>query len=306
MAVSTIHVPHAVVTPSNTYAQVTNASISAGSDFIRGTPAGLPSPLFAGIRSQSPAVSFDTRQLSTLFGECTSANLFAADLSGGNTDIYAQKATAFGTRTSGANHQRYRMANAFMYVNSLSLPHNGEGSASVMIVPVYDGTNEPIVPSGSAALAGTSAITGFWGAGPVAINTVTLAGVQSINVDFGISLIRAGGETEGWDTFVAIQEAAPVITIQTLTAESLTTYGLDGTALTAFTAYGRAKSENGGNVANGTTSHISIVTSDGIITVEETAHSGRNGMFSATVRITCSATNSATVPLTISPGVAIT
>ena len=308
MAVSTINVLHGINTPSSFYSQITESRVNTGIEMLSGMGAGFPQPLFKAVQSQNADVTFTTSQLATLFVDCTSANMFADDLSGGNTDLHLKKATNFGIREADAGllHERFRMAQAYLVAQSVSAPHNAEATAQCRLLPTYDGTNEPIVPAGSLALAGTASSAEHFGGGPVFINGAELPGVQQWDLDFGIVLYEQGADSEAWISFTGVQEYNPVATIRTLTATSLTTYGFDGSALSAAAGlYLRKMSEDGTRVAEATTEHIKFFGSSGMVTVQEVSGGG-NDPVESQVQIHFSGANTSTDAITVDAAIAIT
>lgn len=287
MGVSTEHVVHAIVTPNATYSQITDSRVNPGIQMMHGFPAGHPEPLFSCVADSRPEVTFVTTQIDTVLGEATAANMFCADLSGGNTDLYLRQVASNATRIAAATsaHTRLRASNAMMVLQSISAPHNAEATANVRLLCIYDGTNEPIVPTGSTALSGTSAANSYFCAGPVAINGSAVPGVQQIDIDFGHTLIESGGDGEVWWTFAAVQEIRPSITIRTLTATSLTSLGIVGSALASFVVYLRKYAENGTRIANGTEQHIAFAGTSGIVTVDEVSGGGNEPVMTM-IRIT--------------------
>jgi hypothetical protein len=308
MGVSTVHILHGIQTPAQFYSQVEDATPQSGLSSMIGTPAGLVSPLFMGIRGAKPNVSFRTTQLATLLAEC---GLYGADLSAGNTDLFYRKVTNLGTREAAitATHTRMRIAKAFMYWRSITARHQSEATAEANLVAVFDGTNVPIVSTGSVALSGTPTAAEFFGLGPISINTVALPSDTEMSIDLGVEMLTAGSNSEVYDSFVAVKAIRPVITIRSLSIESWATYGLIGTALTSFSGYLRKCNADAAGgvayVADATAQHIKFTATAGIITVDQTSGGGASEAGTSLKIYLRSATQGA-APLTISTASAIT
>lgn len=285
MSISTVDVLHGVVNSSTFLSQISNSRVSPQMQMLLAQSAGLPYSVFVGNQATNPDVTFDCTQVKTIL-DLTGALTSIVDLSGGNTDLHFKSVTDLGRRLADATtgHKRFRMAQAFLSLQSITAGHNREASASVRIGTTYDGSNNPLVPAGSLALAGTPSSAEHFVAGPVVVNTVQLPGVEDITIDFGRQLIEAGGDGELYNTFAACAFYAPVITIRGYTT-AWATYGLNGTALTALTVYLR-KVASTGRVADGTSQHIAFTSSAGLISVDETS-SGNNEPAMTTVRIQC-------------------
>lgn len=297
MAVATLYVVHGINTPSNFYGQIENGRVVTGSEILTIVPSGHFYPMFQAVASQDPAIEFTTTDIATLLGE---TGLTGVGLTG-NLDFYGKKVTNLGTRTADASsaHERFRVTESLFYTASISAPHNGEATADARVAINYDGTNEPIIPLGGQALAGNVTTPVSFGAGPVELNNTLIGGVQNIGVEFAVTIIKSGGESEPWNTFTAIESIIPIFTIQTLTATSLTSYGIDGTAISSQTAvYLRKKAADGVNVAIGTNEHIEFVIGNGIILVDEVGGGGGKPVES-TIRIIPRATNVTAAPVAI-------
>jgi hypothetical protein len=229
-----------------------------------------------------------------------------ADLSGGNTDLFYKQVTNLGVRLAAAttSHLRFRMASSVLYWTSIGAQHQQIASLAGRIVPIYNGTNAPIVPAGSLALSGTPAAAEYYTLGPVVINTVTLPGVQSWTLDLGIRVMEVSSDGDVYTTFCAIQEREPVLEVTSLETGAWATYGLDGTAVSALVFYLRKKAADGGNVANGTTGHMSFTAGGGKIMLGSTS-AGGNEPAGTTLRIPLRAADSSGATVTINTNTTI-
>jgi hypothetical protein len=291
MSVSTVHVLHGILLSGSTFiSQLTDTTPASNHEELIGRASGHPDPLFIANRGVRPDVTFNSTQLKTLLDAVGSD--YAADLSAGNTDLFYKKVTNLGTREAAAStvHKRMRMASGILYVESIGAAHQQDAAMSCRIVPIYNGTNNPIVPAGSLALAGTPAVTSFFTLGPVVINSSQLPGVQSWRLMLGNSMLELGGDGEIFNTFCAIGETEPFLEVSGL-EHAWDTYGLEGTAVSALTFALRKKATDGSNVANGTAEHIVFTGSGGKIGVVNT-QGGGNSPAATTLRIPLRATSS--------------
>jgi hypothetical protein len=308
MGVSTVHVLHGIKTPTQFYSQVEDATPQTGISQLIGTPSGLVSPMFLGVKGAKPVINFRTTQLATLL---TETGLYGADLSAGNTDLMYRKVTNLGTREADAStvHTRIRAAKAFMNWRSLTARHQQEATAEATVWSVFDGTNVPLVATGSVALAGTPTAAEFFGLGPITINTVALPGDTEMSIDLGVELYQLGSGSETYDSFLAVKAVHPVITLRSLTIESWASYGLIGAPLTAFAGYLRkccADAAGGvAYVADATAAHIKFSATTGIISVDQISGGGSTEA-SEVLKIQCRSSAPTAAPLTIATGQAIT
>jgi hypothetical protein len=310
MAVSTVHVLHGIQTPTTFYSQLEEATPSPQASVMPGYPAGIHNPLFKGIKGLKPSVPFRTTQLKTLLLQ---TGLYGADQSAGNVDLFYRKVTNLGTREADATaaHTRMRMAKAFLYTKSLNARHQGEATAEAEVIPIFDGTNVPIVAAGSVALGGTSSAVEFFGLGPISINGIALPGDIDLTIDFGIELIRIGSASEAYDSFVAIRAINPIITIRSLTIESWASYGIVGAALssTGFVGYLRKLNADvsGGTayVSDATAQHIKLSAANGFVAVNNSS-GGANNEVGTELKIYPRSTTATASPMSIDTASTIT
>lgn len=301
MSVTATYVLHGISTPSDFISQITSARPSPRIQAMQGVPSGLPYSLFTYNMTQTPDITFDSTQVKALL-DTTGVTL--GDISGGNTDLMFKATTNKGARVADAttSHIRLRAAEAVIIPQSISAADGQPATMTARIIALYDGTNEPIVPAGSLALAGTPVSEDHFTVGPVSIYSSAVNGVQDITIDFGITLIERRGDGELYTSWTCIQEQKPVVTIRTLT-NPWPTYGLNGTALSALSVWFR-KCAQTARVANATAEHILFTASAGLITIDETS-SGGNEPAMTTIKIMVDAPDATTHPLTLDTTAAI-
>lgn len=304
MPLSSLGVLHGIFNGSSFISQIQNARATTDIQNLIAQSAGLPYPLFTGPMSINPGVSFETTQLKTILD---SQNVLAGicDLSAANTDLYFKAVVDFGRRLADASggHIRFRMAQAYMALNSITASHNSEAVASCYIGTTYDGSNAPLVAAGSQVLAGTPSSAQHWTTGPISLNTTQVPGVQDVTIDFGRQLFTLGADGEIYPTFVGCQFYAPTVTFRTYT-HVWQTYGIVGTALTSLAVYLRSV-VNTGRDADGTATHIKFSATKGTIQVDE-ATGGNNDPSMVTVKCTLVSSSATTEPISVNTASAIT
>jgi hypothetical protein len=309
MTVANVYVLHGIQTPSAFFSQVEEAGPTPAAQQMLAAPAGIPVPMFRGIRGLKPEVPFRTTQLNTLLGLCTIANCGGADLSAGNTDLYYRAVSNMGVRVADGtqSHKRLRMNKAYLHWRTLTARHQGEASADCRLVAMYDGSNAPMVPAGGVALAGTPATGQLFGLGPVTINGSALGDELEMSVDLAPTFYVAGGGSQPYDTFLAVKTINPVITIKRLDQSAWTVFGAVGGPLTGngFVAYLRAMCADatGGvaYVADTTGAHIKISALAGMVCVEGSSGGG-DSESSNTLKIYLRTATWGVDPLTIATG----
>lgn len=303
MAINTVYVLHGIVNSTTFISQITNARPSPQMETLIAAAAGMPFPQFVANMGVDPETAFDTTQVKTIL-DLSGALSSIVDLSAANTDLHFKAVTNKGRRTADASlaHIRFRMAQAWLSLDRISAGSRSEAVASVRLGTVFDGTNVPLVPAGSLALAGTPTSAEHFVAGPVELNTVALPGVQEITIEMNRQVLKLHGDGELYNTFAAHAVYSPVVTIR-CTEHDWQTYGLNGTACTSLELWLR-KVATTGRVANGTAEHIKFTATSGLISVDETS-SGGNETAMTTYRVSLVGANATTEPITVSTTTAI-
>jgi hypothetical protein len=270
--------------------QITDFSISTAIQELLLGSDGAVDPTFVAVGEQRPRAAFTTSMLATVLAKCGISGLaIAADVDEFGADMFFKKVVEGGTRETGSNHLRLRIAKGLLVPRTLNAPHNGLATLGLELIATHDGTNNPIVIATSQALAGTAGVSEAFTAGPVYINGVQLEGVQNISIDFGITEMVLGSDGLVWPTYVAILDRKPVIRVRTIDALALNTFGLTGAAqgITDSLIYLRKISQGGTRVANATAEHIKVSVDEGLISVDTVRGSHPNQLESeVTIRPT--------------------
>jgi hypothetical protein len=305
MPVSTIHKIDKIVLPSSVeFSQVVSSDVSAGIQALKVRPPGHPHVMFSANQKSEPGIQFTTQELTTLLDSISVGGAAV----GNSSYVYYKLATETGAvARATASHHRLVIAEMLAYWNSITLPHNGSGEAQVMLVPNFDGTNAPIVYAGSVALSGNLTVSQLFGAGPAAINGTQLPAIQNIDIQSGVQLLRQGGDSEEYDTFIGVETTDVIITIQLTEAVNWGTIGLGGTALDGTDGlefYARAYANKNSRKSNATEEHIYFQATDGQAVPVNTQGQGSSAI-SDTIRIECIAPDDSTLPLIATTDVAI-
>lgn len=284
--------------------QISNGAFNANTEFIKGRPAGHPTPLFNASSDQKPTLEFSTTQLASLLGVIGPSGAGLAAITG-----YLKKAAAAGSVARATEEHISLVVNeSVAFWSTITLPHNGEAEAQVTVQCVYDGTNEPIVYTGSVALSGNLSAAEYFGVGPGALNGSDISGIQEITINSGVKLIVVGESSGLWPTFAAVQETDPVITVKLNHEINWSSVGLDGTALngtSGLTFYARKYAANGSRVANATASHIKFVVANGQATPLNTTGQGTD-LVTDSFQVNAVAPDDSTQAIVITVGSAIT
>ncbi len=303
MAINTLYKLDKIVLASGQELHaVNNNQVQFGIKTMMERSAGEVWPNFRANQEQKPMLQVTTKQLDKLLTNVPMEGNFAL-----SPVAYLKKAAAAGSVARATTvHEKAVITECCIYWTSIRLSHNNAGEAQVVIVPVFDGTHDPIIFTGSIALPGTLSAASYFGVGPVAINGVAIPGIQEVTIESGIKLLQLGDSSEEFDTFVGLETGDPSVTIKTLEQINWLTMGLRGTALDGtdgLLVYGRKFANNGSRVANATAEHLKFVALNGFCVPQDT-----NGQESSpvtdTLKVELVAPDS-TVPMSITVGSAI-
>lgn len=304
MTTASVYYLHGIQLASAFMSQLTDATPASNLSDLLEFPAGQTGPMFAGSHGAVPDVQFTTKQIGDLLDEMT-AEAIAADLTAGSVDLYYKKGNPHGLREADAGllHERYRLTtNALLYLQSIRASQGSDAEATARLLPVWDGTNNPIIPTGSLALAGTSSASHTYTLGRIDLNGTNISGVQEMDLQLNVEPEEVADSGEPYISYGGINRYAPTITLRTRDTTVMRTYGFTGTAVSSFEVYLRKRSAASINVADGTAEHIKISGTAGLIKARQV--SGNDGMAEVFVQVL--KPSAAGAPLTISTGSAIT
>lgn len=294
---------HGIQNDSTFISQITSSSLNMGVNAEKRYAAGHDHPLAIYNLSQDLSATFSTTQLKTVLDLC---GMGIGDLSEEDTILRVKAMAKYASRVGDAeeDHYSYTAADCVLVPQTISATQGGSlAELSAMLHFPFDGTNEPLVPAGGVALAGTPSHSQGYGLGPIFLNNSAVNGVQGVTIDFGNVVKVRASDGDLYPTFIATETKAPVITFQCY-RESVLAYGINGTALTGISAYLRAKGP-AANVANSTAAHIKFSGTAGMIYVDEVT-GGNNDDSISTVRVELIAPNAAGVGLAVNTAIAIT
>lgn len=264
---------------------------------------GAIDPTFVAVKEQRPSFEFTTNAIAVALGlagidgiAIAPAALFKG---------FLQATTEGGGRPGGSAHQLVTITKGILVPRQLSAQGTDDAKLTMEAVAAWDGTNDPIKFTASSALVGDATATEAFVCGPVVLNGVTIEGILSITIDFGLTFLAPISSGEIYPRFITINQRRPVITIETSNASLGATYGLSGVPQDATDSlvYFRKVLEGGGRVPIATTQHISFGVDEGIFFIESIPAS--DGDFART-RITFTPSFDGTAPiLAISTAVAI-
>lgn len=304
MTVSAVFYKHSIILPdASAITQLTELSLPMNQQDLAEVSAGDTSPIWAGIDEANPEFSFGSTNIKQVI-DALGTEKIAADLSAGNTDIYWRKGKVLNLREANAAlaHLRVRMAsNAMLYWTAISAQKGQNATIRGMIVPIFDGSTDPIQFASNVALVGTPAVDYVFRNGPIYLNG-TKYSTLGLDLASNPEVVRETADGEGLLSHVSVDNYSPQLTFRTRDVSVVSSIGLRGIPLTSASIYLRRRSKGGMNVSEATAEHIKATGTAGKITAREIGSDPPT----AEVFVQFTKPNATTEPLTWSTSSAIT
>lgn len=210
------HTVHPVgVDPAIELSSITRQTINTGTEVIRESSAGSIYPEIAYIVAQRPGVSFSTLNLAQILDVLDLRGLCITTDGGAHPGYraYARRKSCAGP-AGGSVHNRYTFGNGVLFINNISVDHQGNALTNVQFVSGYDGTNLPLVLQTNQAVPATPINTFRWSMAKLVIGGVSFDGKRSIDLNFGNVVPSEGADGDLYDTFVGNQSSSPTLTVR--------------------------------------------------------------------------------------------
>ncbi|MES2793213.1 MAG: hypothetical protein V4719_26625 [Planctomycetota bacterium] len=191
----------------------------------------------------------------------------------------------------------------FLYIEEFGAKQDDKEGADISCtyVPLFDGTNLPLVVNTNQSLTGAAAANSVHAMSKVIFENSQLEGVQSFRVKSGLEVEIKRADGELYPRICVIKKRAPTIEVECLNLGIISTLTLGGTypITNGLAAYLQRVVAGGGRYAANTNNHISARATAGSYKVESLSGSkGDNTM----VKITAMQTGG---PLTIATATTI-
>lgn len=287
MTTASVYYPHAIIAGGTTITQMTDVTPANNFQDLAEFSAGQTAPQYSGSQFATPDITFNSPQIASVLAAIDTEGV-AVDLSGGNVDLHYKKGNPHGTREADASlvHLRGRLTtNALLYWTGLRASQGQLAEISCRLLPVWDGTNNPIIWTGSLALAGTSQAAEQFTLGRIDLNGTNISAVQDLDWNNNVEPEEVGDSGEPFISYGGINRFSPQFTFRTRDTTVISTYGAVGTALTGFEVYLRKKAASGINVADATAQHIKLFKASAAGTIKARQVSGLNGMAEVFVQL---------------------
>jgi hypothetical protein len=297
MAVTQIFVPHAVqvktagAAVSDWIDEIKNVDADEGIELFEESGSSEADREFVAIRTRNPSMRFQTLDLSFLTVCGLSGIAISADASNPGLVAWGRCCSNKAVRDliSAVTNVKLECSDGLLVPVSLGGSHNQAAMLSMALHAILgSGAQSLVTPfvltKDVAITAGAGALSLVYVPSTIKYTSgaaVIIAGIQDIQIDFGIQVVRSGGDSEVDPTYVYIQSRNPSISFTSVDLEKYADIGSGGKACTTFGAYFQKVTANGERLAKVTAEHIAITSTSGLLTrgAVSMAHqqSARNG-----------------------------
>ena len=235
---------------------------------------------FVAQKEIAPTIAIDTTDLSTL---ATVGMLGVSITAGADTPgvvIYAREVPnqSLPASISSAVHITVAVSDGLLVPVNLTASNNSAARLSMMLHAILgsgdDSGATPLVETDDVEIAsGAGGTVNIYTVGVVKFtpssgtNSGTarlVEGIMSQSVNFGITIGKESSDGEAHVTYIRIKKRYPVLEFTTNDVELITEIG-EGVSVSSFASFFRAVDQNGQRVDNGTSSHVSITGTAGLL-----------------------------------------
>jgi hypothetical protein len=255
--------------------QVSDLSMNLGIKLLEDSSSGEVDREFVAIMDRMPTFDVNTSDLTFLSTCGLSGAKIAPDASNPGLVAWGKAVTQEGDRDGIASltHLKMLCTDGLMVPKSLSGRQGQKATLSYTVHAIkgsaaQSGAYPIVVTKDQAITSGQSATSKLFTPCEVRYNSggvVIVAGIQSIEVNFGIEVFKMGSDGEVDPTFVALKDRKPVYKFTTTDARVIDTVGEGGLDCSSFEVYFQKMAADGERVAKGTGQHLSIISTKGLL-----------------------------------------
>lgn len=264
-----------------TLSQIISSALNSNVQPFIGRYSGGLDPQLIAVLSADPSANIQSGDLATLLAV---SNILTAGyyMTGSSAILPLNQRANGGTFTSGAA-MTFSSTRCFLHIGSIDSQQDGDATANVEYIPLYDGSTLPVVVNDDQTLA-AQAFNAAYTLGPAKISTAALPGLVSCSVIPGLKLLRRRYEGNNYTTDIFIAEREPMIRWTFEDKAKMSVLGaLHSSMAGSAVQYLRKRTPGGTVVANATTQHIALTLTAGLNVTDSISVSGtENGVFSVT------------------------
>ena len=203
---------------TTTLGGVSQGTVSNSPEVVQEFVDGNPFPSLVVCRSFAQEAVFSTMNVDTAI---QLMGLGVDCIEPGNTiDLfYGQIDSCNASFIPGDVHKQFTIGSAtelggMILFQNLNTDHRGDSSYSFQILPQFDGTNNPITITNDVALpAGIIDNRNRFTLGPLSVGGFEVIGKKTVNIEGGITIERDAADSEIYDEFFTISQAANKMTV---------------------------------------------------------------------------------------------
>jgi len=228
---------------SSTVRGITNSSHRSGIEIYKAMVSGGAVVSHVSGKTAEEVTTLTTIDLGTVVALNTntfcSAGLY---ITGGTITVPYKSRSTGGTFASGSNHSALSGSDALVIPTSFEASQDGDAATCQFELHWIssDGVTAEAVGTTGNALGSQSFGTAF-ALGPAFINGTEIAGVQSVRVTPGITLVKTSDKGLVWPTHISIQTIMPTIEITTNDIDAVVATAGVFTAMTSANVYFRKR-----------------------------------------------------------------
>jgi hypothetical protein len=268
--------------------QIGGARKMSGSRIKEIVPSGMVDRAANVMSAADPACQIQTDDLTTALGTISPTAGYNCT---GVSKFQYQKRADMGVFSGAGANVLATLQLAFMFADTLAAAGDNEARLALNIVPLWDGTNDPVAFSASQNLSGTApAFNSHFYLGPAYLNGSQLTGLLSTSISFGIgfSCVRADGDPYCRAGSIIARRPMFKFTFEHLDMVSATIGSFfHGSLGATMAAYFRKGSSGGVRVADASAVHCKVSCAAGTWGPDDVGvQEERDGAVSITVRPT--------------------
>lgn len=273
MTVSTVEVLRGFDADGNAYRQLGSADVEYNTEVMSIIASGDAFPRWVGANGEQQGIPFETPQLATLLAQCGLQGCDASPVT-----LYYQKVSNLSGRVDDdvAEHTLIDADSARMYIASISAGNRAMAMARGRIVPVSDGTNSPLIRTGSSLITDAAPTTAeAFVLGPISINLTKIAACNNFELNFNAQEWDLSDESFAHRTFAASNTISPVISFVTQDPTAPTYHKTAITSSNKLRVHLIRKKRHEERYLDNESQHIRIEAVDGMVLVQQVSNSPR-------------------------------
>lgn len=275
--------------PTVVVGQIVSQQVDPAIEHMIATGSGRVDPTFISMRRGSPRITFASTAIKTLLDNAGIGGLIIdpAAVPPNPITLWWRRRKPGGTYDD-TDAVKQVISAGLLYPTTLDAAHGVEpATINYELVPVMDGSNEPIATTKGQAFSVTWPTEEHWGIGPAFVDDMRMDFEQRLRINFGLTVNAISGGGEVWPREVHLRDRQPTIECDSLnmaliddthtigTAIGLGSKGVAIDAVTDTAVFLRKAAPGGTWETDATAVHIRFTLAAGRVTPN--AYTGQHG-----------------------------